>query len=84
MKLAFEIEVEDKDYVEIVKQIIFSPEFILEDTPSSPSSGKNFTDLQYKKIVAEFMEILLHQTIPNFELTILNYPIFDEAMLRIL
>lgn len=60
-----------------MKEIIFSPELILEDNSSVNNSGKNFTDLQYKKIVAEFMEILLHQTIPNFDLTILNYPIFD-------
>jgi hypothetical protein len=50
---------------------------MLEETSSSPSSGKNYSDLQYKKIVAEFMEIMLHQTIPNFELSILNYPIVD-------
>lgn len=38
-----------------MKNVIFSPEFMLEENPSSPSSGKNYSDLQYKKIVAEFM-----------------------------
>ena len=49
-----------------MKCIIFSPELMLEDNPSSPSSGKNYSDLQYKKIVAEFMELLMNQSIPNF------------------
>lgn len=77
MKLAFEIEIEDRDYIEVMRNVIFSPEFMLEENPSSPSSGKNYSDLQYKKIVAEFMSILMHQSIPNFELTILSYPIVD-------
>jgi hypothetical protein len=55
MKLAFEIEIEDRDYIEVLRNVIFSPEFMLEENPSSPSSGKNYSDLQYKKIVAEFM-----------------------------
>ena len=57
---------------------------MLEENPSSPSSGKNYSDLQYKKIVAEFMEVLMRQSIPNFELTILSYPIVDEALVKIL
>jgi hypothetical protein len=51
---------------------------------SPPSSGKNYTDLQYKKFIAEFIEIMIYESIPNFELMIMKYPIVDEAMLRVL
>lgn len=48
----------------------------------SPSSGRTYTDRQYKRIIADFIEIMIHQSIPNFEMTIMEYPIVEEAMVK--
>lgn len=50
----------------------------------SPSSGRTYTDRQYKRVLAEFIELMLQQSIPNFELTLMEYPIVEEALIRIM
>lgn len=80
-KLGFEIE-GPSDYAAGIKNIIFSPG--LSSESSSPTSGKQYTIGQYKRIIAEFIHILEGQVIPNAELTYSQYPIIDEAMLAIL
>jgi hypothetical protein len=83
MKLTFEIDIPDVDYVEIFKNVIFHPALLLEDTDmQSPSSGRSYTDRQYKRIIADFIEVMIHQSIPNFELTLMEYPIVEEALVR--
>jgi hypothetical protein len=43
----------------------------------SPSSGRTYTDRQYKRIIADFVVMVTHQNIPNFEMTIMEYPIVE-------
>jgi hypothetical protein len=84
MKLTFEIEVADFDYVEVFKRIVFMPSLLLDDDMQSPSSGRAYTDRQYKRILADFVELMGYQSIPNFELTVMEYPIVEEALTRTL
>lgn len=78
MKLTFEIEVLGVDYVEIFKSVVFLPALILDDTDvQSPSSGQAHTDRQYKRLLADFVELMGQQSIPNFELTIMEYPVVE-------
>lgn len=46
----------------------------------SPISGRGCTDRQYKRIIADFIELMGAQAIPNFEFTLMEYPIVDEAL----
>lgn len=83
MKLTFEIEVNEIDYVEVFKSVVFHPSLLLEDADmQSPSSGRTYTDKQYKRILAEFVELMAQQSIPNFEFTVMEYPIIDEALTK--
>lgn len=67
MKLIFEIEVPEMNYVEIFKNVVYHPELLLEDADvQSPTSGRSYTDRQYKRFIAEFIEIMGQQSIPNF------------------
>jgi hypothetical protein len=78
MKLTFEFEVPDIDYVKIFKDIVFHPALLVEDSEmQSPSSGRTYTDRQYKRFLGEFIELMAQQSIPNFELTIMEYPIVE-------
>jgi hypothetical protein len=83
MKLTFEIEVLGVDYVEIFKSVVFLPALLLEDADvQSPSSGRAHTDRQYKRLLADFVELMGQQSIPNFELTVMEYPVVEEALTR--
>ncbi len=79
MKLTFEIEADNRvNYVEVLKGIIFHPTFLQEDGEMlSPISGRGCNDKQYKRIIADFIELMENQSIPNFELTLMEYPIVD-------
>jgi hypothetical protein len=67
LKLSFEIEVLDIDYVDIFKSVVFMPALLLEDNDmQSPSSGRTHTDRQYKRILADFVQLMAQQSIPNF------------------
>ncbi len=80
MKLTFELEVPEKDYVEILKSAIFDPVLLQNNSDyshTSPISGKKHSDIQYKKFLAEFIEILVNQSPPNFEMTLNEFPIID-------
>lgn len=67
MKLTFEIEINEVDYIEVLKSLIFHPGLLQEsDEMQSPISGRGCTDRQYKRIIADFIELMGTQTIPNF------------------
>jgi hypothetical protein len=75
--------VEQTDYVELFKSVIFHPALLLEDHDmQSPRSGRTYTDKQYKRILVDFIELIDRSTIPNFEFTVMEYPIIDEALLK--
>jgi hypothetical protein len=67
MKLTFEIEINEVDYVEVLKSVVFHPGLLKEDDEmQSPISGRGCTDRQYKRIIADFIELMGTQAIPNF------------------
>lgn len=65
----------------MLKSVIFHPGLLQEDDEmQSPISGRGCTDRQYKRIIADFVELMCNQAIPNFEFTLMEYPIVDEAL----
>ena len=82
LKLGFEIDSPKQDYGQLIKAIFFD-EKILADI-GSPISGKQYSGLQYLRIIAETVTELERQVIPNVEMTISSYPIIDEAILSLL
>ena len=58
MKLGFEFENPKDDYSIVIKNVIFDNPEIENCKNSSPISGKQFSNRQFLKFVAEFMEML--------------------------
>jgi hypothetical protein len=85
MKLTFEIEVAETDYVEVLKSVAFHPNMLVEEGDmQSPISGRAYTDRQYKRIIADFIELMAVQSIPNTEFLLMEYPVVDEAFIYVM
>lgn len=49
-----------------MKAVVFDPNLLVEEGDmTSPISGRTHTDRQYKRIIADFMELMAVQSIPN-------------------
>lgn len=67
-----------------MKSVIFHPTLLVEEGEMSPISGRSHTDKQYKRIIADFMELMAMQSIPNTEFLLMEYPVVDEAYTYVL
>ena len=73
MKLTFEIEIVDIDYAEVFKKVVFHPELIEEQKlkQSGASTDRKQSDMQYKRILVDFIDMISQQSIPNYEFTLM-------------
>lgn len=77
MKLACEIEIEGKDYMEEMKDMLIGENlFCLGEL-----TDKYYTDEQYRSYLTEFLKAVEEQEVPSFEKTAKAYPMIDEILL---